>query len=69
MGPNLLGKNWAWTRLYEPMIRRAAGLGGPPREPDPDRYQRTFDHCDVLIIGAVPQASRRRWPQAKAARA
>ena len=54
MGPNLLGKNWAWTRVYEPMIRRAAGLGAPPREPDPDRYTRTFDHCDVLIVGAGP---------------
>ena len=54
MGPNLLGKNWAWTRVYEPMIRRAAGLGHPPREPDPDRYQRTFDHCDVLIVGGGP---------------
>ena len=54
MGPNLLGKNWAWTRIYEPMIRRAAGLGVAPRESDPDRYQRTFDHCDVLIIGAGP---------------
>jgi sarcosine oxidase subunit alpha len=54
MGPNLLGKNWAWTRVYEPMIRRAAGLGLAPREPDPDRYTRTFDHCDVLIIGAGP---------------
>ena len=54
MGPNLLGKNWAWARLYEPMIRRAAGLGAPPREPDPDRYTRTFDHCDVLIVGAGP---------------
>ncbi len=54
MGPNLFGKNWAWTRVYEPMIRRAAGLGTPPREPDPDRYQRTFDHCDVLIVGAGP---------------
>jgi sarcosine oxidase subunit alpha len=50
MGPNL----WAWSRIYEPMIRRAAGLGAPPREPDPDRYTRTFDHCDVLIIGAGP---------------
>ena len=30
MGPNLLGKNWAWARLYEPMIRRAAGLGVAP---------------------------------------
>ena len=54
MGPNLLGENWAWTRVYEPMIRRAAGLGLAPREADPDRYQRTFDHCDVLIIGAGP---------------
>jgi sarcosine oxidase subunit alpha len=54
MGPNLLGKNWAWARLYEPMIRRAAGLGLPPREADPDRYQRIFDHCDVMIVGAGP---------------
>jgi sarcosine oxidase, subunit alpha len=54
MGPNLFGKNWAWTRLYEPMIRRAAGLGLPPREADPDRYQRIFDHCDVMIVGAGP---------------
>ncbi len=54
MGPNVFGKNWAWTHVYEPMIRRAAGLGAAPREPDPDRYQRTFDHCDVLIVGAGP---------------
>src|ERR1700722_2805802 len=54
MGPNLLVKNWAWTRVYEPMIRRAAGLGLAPRKPDPDRYQRTFDHCEVLIVGAGP---------------
>jgi sarcosine oxidase, subunit alpha len=54
MGPNLRGKNWAWARVYEPMIRRAAGLGVAPREPDPDRYTRIFDHCDVLIIGAGP---------------
>src|ERR1700735_1968702 len=54
MGPSVFGKNWAWTRVYEPMIRRAAGLGLAPREADPDRYTRTFDHCDVLIIGAGP---------------
>ncbi len=54
MGPNLFGKNWAWTRLYEPMIRRAAGLGAAPHDPDPDRYVRYFDHCDVLIVGAGP---------------
>jgi sarcosine oxidase, subunit alpha len=54
MGPNLFGRNWAWTRVYEPMIRRAAGLGLAPREADPDRYHRIFDHCDVLIVGAGP---------------
>ncbi len=54
MGPNLFGKNWAWTHVYEPAIRRAAGLGAAPRAPDPDRYQRTFAHCDVLIVGAGP---------------
>ena len=54
MGPNVFGKNWAWTHVYEPMIRRAAGLGAAPRAPDPDRYQRTFDHCDVLVVGAGP---------------
>ncbi len=54
MGPNLFGSNWAWTRLYEPMIRRAAGLGLAPREADPDRYQRTFDHCETLIVGGGP---------------
>jgi len=53
MGPSLFG-NLAWARVYEPMIRRAAGLGSAPREPDPDRYQRTFDHCDVLIVGGGP---------------
>ena len=54
MGPDLFGKNWAWTHLYEPVIRFAAGLGAAPGEPDPDRYARYFDHCDVLIVGAGP---------------
>ena len=54
MGPDLIGKNWAWTHVYEPLIRRAAGLGAAPREPDPDRYQRTYAHCDVLVVGAGP---------------
>ena len=54
MGPDFLGKNWAWKRLYEPAIRRAAGLGAAPREADPDAYVRYFDHCDVLVVGAGP---------------
>ncbi len=44
----------AWRRVYEPLIRRAAGLGKAPRAPDPDRYTNQFAHCDVLVIGAGP---------------
>ena len=44
----------AWAKLYEPFIRRAAGLGKAPDVADPDRYIQQFAHCDVLIIGAGP---------------
>ena len=54
MGPAFLGKTWAWKNLYEPFIRRAAGLGDAPSAPDPDRYARYFDHCDVLVVGGGP---------------
>ncbi|MCC0064418.1 MAG: sarcosine oxidase subunit alpha family protein [Defluviimonas sp.] len=43
-----------WEKLYEPMIRRAAGLGSLTGEPDPDVYDKGFVHCDLLIIGAGP---------------
>lgn len=41
----------AWDALYEPVIRRAAGLGSAPDLPDPDRYSSRFAHCDVLVCG------------------
>ncbi|ABG29750.1 sarcosine oxidase subunit alpha family protein [Roseobacter denitrificans] len=43
-----------WEKLYEPIIRRAAGLGSLSHEPDPDAYDKGFLHCDLLIIGAGP---------------
>ena len=43
-----------WEKLYEPAIRRAAGLGHASMEPDPDRYERAHLFCDVLVIGAGP---------------
>ncbi len=43
-----------WERLYEPLIRRAAGLGRLSTEPDPDVYDKGFLHCDVLVVGAGP---------------
>jgi sarcosine oxidase, subunit alpha len=51
MGPRFLGSNRAWTKLYEPMIRRAAGLGRAPEGPDPDSYANRFAHCEVLVVG------------------
>lgn len=43
-----------WKRVYEPLIRRAAGLGRAPTRPDPDRYLHRYAHCDLLIIGGGP---------------
>ena len=43
-----------WESVYEPMIRRAAGLGAASREADPDKYEKAYAHCDVLVIGSGP---------------
>jgi sarcosine oxidase, subunit alpha len=42
-----------WDRIYEPAIRRAAGLGRAPGEADAGRYAARA-HCDVLVVGAGP---------------
>ena len=43
-----------WYKIYEPIIRRAAGLGVAPLKPDPDRYEHKFEYCDVLVAGSGP---------------
>jgi methylglutamate dehydrogenase subunit C len=43
-----------WEKVYEPIIRRAAGLGRAAHADDPDHYEKAFAHCDLLIIGAGP---------------
>ena len=53
MGPRA-GGSWAWRAVFEPAIRRAAGLGVAPTDPDPDCYAQYYDHCDVLVAGAGP---------------
>jgi sarcosine oxidase, subunit alpha len=40
-----------WKHVYEPLIRRAAGLGKAPQGRDPDFYEHVHIHCDVLVIG------------------
>jgi sarcosine oxidase subunit alpha len=41
-----------WERVYEPAIRRMAGLGHAAGEADPDSYEHTHAHCDVLVVGS-----------------
>ena len=43
-----------WWMKYEYFIRRAAGLGRAPSGPDPDSYDKSYGHCDVLVIGVGP---------------
>jgi sarcosine oxidase subunit alpha len=43
-----------WEKVYEPIIRKAAGLGSLSMQDDPDSYDKGFLHCDLLIIGAGP---------------
>jgi sarcosine oxidase subunit alpha len=40
-----------WERVYEPLIRRSAGLGRGASHEDPDGYEKAFLHCDVLVVG------------------
>ena len=44
----------SWWEFYEHFIRKAAGLGRAPVEPDPDHYDRRYAFCDVLVVGAGP---------------
>ncbi len=43
-----------WERLYEPLIRRAAGLGRLSGAEDPDTYDRSHAFADLLVVGAGP---------------
>ncbi|MHA7850835.1 sarcosine oxidase subunit alpha family protein [Roseovarius sp.] len=43
-----------WEKLYEPVIRASAGLGSLSMKDDPDRYDKGFAYCDLLVIGAGP---------------
>ncbi len=40
-----------WYKFYEPSIRAAAGMGTPPKEADPDIYDRVQSFCDVAVVG------------------
>ncbi|MDQ1849513.1 sarcosine oxidase subunit alpha family protein [Gemmobacter fulvus] len=43
-----------WEGLYEPLIRRAAGLGSLSGQHEEGEYEKAFAFCDLLVIGAGP---------------
>ena len=43
-----------WEKLYEPIIRRAAGLGRITKNPSPEFSEKAFAFCDILVIGGGP---------------
>ena len=40
-----------WKHVFEPIIRRAAGLGNAPKGRDDDRYEYSYAHVDMIIAG------------------
>ncbi|MBT0779867.1 sarcosine oxidase subunit alpha family protein [Paracoccus sp. pheM1] len=40
-----------WKHVFEPIIRRSAGLGKAPTEADPDKYEQAYAHVDVVVVG------------------
>ncbi|MEP4194127.1 MAG: sarcosine oxidase subunit alpha family protein [Aliishimia sp.] len=40
-----------WKHVYEPFIRKSAGLGKAPKDKDQDAYEYFYAFVDVLIIG------------------
>jgi sarcosine oxidase, subunit alpha len=40
-----------WKHVYEPLIRRSAGLGKAPEGRDPDTYEHMHLHADVVVVG------------------
>ena len=43
-----------WEGIYEPAIRRAAGLGSLSGKHDEGAYEKAYAFCDLLVIGAGP---------------
>ena len=70
-GAGFYYKTFMWPRrsgksVYEPAIRRAAGLGALSGEAAPDRYERAYAHCDLLVIGGGPAGLMAAWAAAEA---
>ncbi|MDC0228069.1 sarcosine oxidase subunit alpha family protein [Alphaproteobacteria bacterium] len=43
-----------WEKIYEPLIRKAAGLGKLSKNKDNRISEKGFLHCELLIVGSGP---------------
>jgi sarcosine oxidase subunit alpha len=43
-----------WEKIYEPLIRRAAGLGTLKPLHETQDYEKAYAFCDLLVIGSGP---------------
>ena len=55
-----------WEKLYEPLIRRAAGLGSLSGRHDEAQYEKAWAFCDLLVIGSGPAGLMAAWTAAQA---
>ena len=54
-----------WYKIYEPFIRKAAGLGVASIEHDKERYEHKYEYCDLLIAGSGPSGLASAYAAAK----
>ena len=54
-----------WYKIYEPFIRKAAGLGVASVEKDKERYEHKFEYCDLLVTGSGPSGLASAYAAAK----
>ena len=54
-----------WHKLYEPIIRKAAGFGVASTKHDLERYEHKYEYCDLLITGSGPSGLASAYAAAK----
>tara|TARA_Y100000816_G_scaffold131094_1_gene92529 strand:- start:1609 stop:4605 length:2997 start_codon:yes stop_codon:yes gene_type:complete len=54
-----------WYKVYEPFIRKAAGLGVASIEKDKERYEHKYEYCDLLVTGSGPAGLSSAYAAAK----
>ena len=63
---------FAWKHVFEPVIRKSAGLGKVPHARDEDRYEYAYAFADLVIVGGgiaglAAASGRRQAGQARLA--